>query len=104
MRSDPEKRKEQILQAAIELAEKSRYNIITRREVAKAADVSPALINHYFNYIRNLRYEVLERACKTRRLKIIAQAVVDGDSLVFVLTDNALRKKSLKAVNDSESL
>lgn len=100
MRSNPTIRKEQILQAAIKLGGESRYNTMTRDEVAEAAGVSPGLINHYFTSIESLRYDVLERACKTEQFIIIAQAVVDNNPFVFTLTTQSLRKKALRTVAD----
>jgi AcrR family transcriptional regulator len=103
MRKKPEDRKEQILQAGIKLAEKSHYNTLIRNDVAAAAGVSPGLINHYFTSIENLRHDILERACADKILSIIAQAIVDNNPFVFVLTSRSVRQKALKAANINDT-
>lgn len=81
-RADADLRKDQILNTAINLAEKSGYNIITRSDVARHAKVSPGLVTHYFGTVEELRYEVIKKAIKSKVLRIIAQALLLKDPLI----------------------
>lgn len=47
--------KEKILKAAVEICMKKNYELMTKHEVARSLDVSPALINHYYTSIEHLR-------------------------------------------------
>jgi AcrR family transcriptional regulator len=99
-RLHPHLRKESILEAAIVLAEATHYRELTRDGVASAAEVSAGLVNRYFGTIEILKHTVIERAVSIENLKIIAQAVVEGNALVFSLTSDSLRRKALKAANE----
>lgn len=72
------KRREDILSAAIFLAERHGYRSIQRDAVADAADVAVGSVNHEFGTIEELKNAVVAEAIRVENLKIIAQAVVDG--------------------------
>lgn len=78
-RLDPKERKQQILQAAIKLAEKEGFNSIRRDGVAFAADVSNGLINQYFGTIGQLKRAVMRAAIKLENLEILSQGLIVKD-------------------------
>ena len=59
-RMTPEQRKNEILQAAILLAEAEGIESLTRDEVASEADCAVGLVSHYFNPFEKLLIEVQE--------------------------------------------
>lgn len=73
----PTERREQLLSAALDLAEKHGYMNITRDQVGAAASCSPALINRYFNDMAGLKNQVIREAVRRRCLLVIGQAVVN---------------------------
>lgn len=72
-------RKEQLLDAAIELAGEEHYARITRDAVAERAGVSMSLVNKYFGTMTALRREVMRAAIKRGIPGIIAQGLANGD-------------------------
>ena len=82
-RIDPEFRQGNILDTAIELAKTKGYSRITRDDVAKAANVSPGLITHYFTTIERLRRAVLREAVKRGVLEIVAQGLANKDAIAI---------------------
>lgn len=77
----PELRRKHVLNKAIELAKTKGYNSLTRDDVATGANVSPALISHYFGNIDQLRIVVLKLAIKREVLEIVAQGLVREDPI-----------------------
>lgn len=80
-RIDPEFRQGNILDIAIRLAKTKGYNQITRDDVAAAANVSPALVTHYFTTIGRLRRAVLREAVNRGVLEIVAQGLACEDPI-----------------------
>ena len=76
MRLEPNHRKQLILNAALHSAEFHGYQFITREIVAKGAEVSPALVSHYYLTIGLLRTAVMTEAVKVGRVPVIAQGIV----------------------------
>lgn len=76
----PKDRKEQILIAAIEVAQESNYMRITRDQVANKANCAPALISNYFGTMPNFRRDLMRFAVRNEVLEIIAQGLVLGDA------------------------
>jgi AcrR family transcriptional regulator len=79
-RLKPPDRRARILQAAVLLAGRGRgkYLALTRREVARAARVSPALVSHYWGCMPELRKEIMREAIRKEILSIVAQGVGCG--------------------------
>jgi|SRR6185369_14763486 len=71
-RYPPDQRMAQILAAAVQLATTSGYHAVTRDAVAEAANVSPALITHYFLASVLLREAVMQEAIRLELPEIIA--------------------------------
>jgi AcrR family transcriptional regulator len=78
-RKEPEQRKQEILNAAIELSKEIGYSHITRDGVAERAGTSYALVSVYYGTIDNLKSEVLKEAIKQEILEIIGQGLARKD-------------------------
>lgn len=82
-----ERTKESILQAAVSVAERDGYKLITRKAVAMKADCAESLINVYFHTMTQLQSDVMRYAVKNDVLKIIAQGLVNGDRRARKVSD-----------------
>lgn len=82
-RANPELRRKHVLDVAIELAKAKGYSVLTRDDVATGANVSPALISHYFGTIEELRIIVIKLAVKREVLEIVAQGLVREDPVAI---------------------
>lgn len=80
-RMSPAARKDDILAAAIKLAEGGQnYQRLTRDHIASAAGVAPALVSAYFGTMPNLRRDIMRAAVRDGSLRIIAQGLAAGDT------------------------
>lgn len=93
-REQPIVRKEEILNAAIDLASKIGYQSITRKKVAENADISLALINQYFSTMTQLKKAVMKTAIEREIVTIIAQGISLGDTQTKTIKKE-LREKVL---------
>jgi AcrR family transcriptional regulator len=75
-------RREQLLACAIHCAADGRLYKMTLDDVADRADVSRALIIHYFRSMQGLRDAVVRKAIRDTNLPLLAQAVVSRDPLI----------------------
>ena len=94
IRLKPQKRKEQILNAALILAEKTNYIQLTRKSIADEAGCSEASVTKYFGTMTKLKRSVVRAAIVKEILAIIAQALVTKDRHVMK-ADNDLKQKAL---------
>lgn len=90
-RENPIVRKEEILNAAIDLAVKIGYQSITRETVAKAACTSCALVTRYFN-MAELKEAVMTAAIEKQIIPIIAQGLGLGDIQAQNITGDLKQK------------
>lgn len=81
-------RREQIIDAGLELALESGLHNVERGGICERASVSPALVNHYFGRIEQVREQILERAIERRSLPVIAQALAARHPAVAELPDD----------------
>ena len=72
-------RKSSILQHALVVAEKHGYHQMTREQIAKAADVSPALVSHYLGTMVAMRRAVMRAAVERRNAQVVAQGLALKD-------------------------
>ncbi len=79
-RLKPEDRREQIMTAAIKLAEQGHYQQITREQIANAAGVSVGLVSAHCGTMANLRRDIMRQAIRDSKVRIIAQGLVAGDT------------------------
>lgn len=75
----PEDRKEEIMIAAIVVAERDGFMVMRREDVAKQAKCANGSVNRYFGNMNQLRRAVMRRAVTTKNLQIIAQGIVVKD-------------------------
>ena len=86
-RLKPQMRKDQILEAAVELAKEYGYQNFTRDQVAEVVGVTAPLISVYYPMTK-LRHAVLRHATNNRIPEIIAQYIVSpGDFIGIIITN-----------------
>lgn len=78
-RLDPKVRTNQLLDSAIDLAQKRGYEKLTRDGLAAHAGVSQGLVGVHFGTMTQLRRAVVRRAIRDRLLDILAQALAAND-------------------------
>ena len=78
-RINPELRKDQILNVAIDMAKEFGYHKITRDGICKNAGVSAGLISKYFNTMPQLRRAIMRAAVHKEIPEIIAQGIANSD-------------------------
>ena len=75
----PEVRKEQILDAAIKVAEKNDYFTMRREDIARVAGCSDGSVSRYFGTMNQLRKAVMRHAVHHGHHIIVAQGLMRGD-------------------------
>ncbi len=78
-RLEPQVRKEQILEAAIHVADRNGLYDLRREDVAEKAGVATGLVNRYFGTMTQLRRAVMRRAISKEHLSIVAEGVARRD-------------------------
>lgn len=78
-RMQPDERREHILAAAIDLARTEGYNRIRRDQIAAHANVSMALVTHYFGTMNQCRRAIMRAAIRDEVLEVIGQGLATGD-------------------------
>ena len=73
IRMKPAVRKQQILDAAIQLALQKGYRNISRQEVAIASKSASGLIGRYFKTVAGLKRSIVEAAIEREILPILAE-------------------------------
>lgn len=96
-RLNPTDRREQILAAAVELADCSGLTALTFDAVAQAARCSKALVVRYFYTTAEMRQHVMTRAVTEERLRVIADGLVARDA-VALSAHGWLKARALAAV------
>lgn len=79
-RTDPELRKDQILNVIVNMAHKTGYIELTRNDIANKAGVSVGLITKYFGTMKQLRRTIIRTAIKQESIEIIAQGLANNDT------------------------
>lgn len=78
-RTDPELRKDSVLNVAIELASIIGCHRLTRDEIALKAGISMGLVTNYFGTMKKLKRTVMRTALKRKIPKIIAFGIIEND-------------------------
>lgn len=78
-RLKPKDRKNQLVQAALEVAEQYGYNTMRREDIAHHAQVSEGLVSQYLGTMPQLRRTIIRHSIKTRNLSVLAQGIVNRD-------------------------
>lgn len=76
----PDTRPAEILAAAVSLARKHGYMLVSREQIATAAKCSPATVSHVFGTMRQMRRAIMGEAIRLRDPIIVAQGIALRDS------------------------
>ena len=79
----PEARKDQILEAALKVAERDGYHMVRRETVAAHVGCSVGTVSRYFNTMNQLRKAVMRHAVHTVNLVVIGQGLTQRDSQAY---------------------
>lgn len=90
---EPDKRKSQLLKAALVLAEEGNYRTIKRRELAEAGEVSTGTVSLVFGDMDGLRTAVMRYAVKMKSLRVILQGIAARDKIALS-APASLRKRA----------
>lgn len=88
-RLTPNERREQIIKAALCLAERTHFFYIKMIDVARKAKCSEALVRHYLGTVKIMRLHVLNEAIKRDRVAVVRQ----GQQWDLITPGGRLRKK-----------
>lgn len=94
----PEVRKEQIIKAAMTLAERDGYVNILRRDIAAEAGCGNGTINLHYGTMQQLRRDLIRHAIKQKNFVIIAQALMNRDPHVSDISDNLRHDAMMGAI------
>lgn len=83
MRLARKDRKAQIMESAVIVATRDGFDKLTRELIAEQAEISPSLINQYFNTMTGLRRAVMRHAVRNEILSIIAQGIATRNPYAF---------------------
>ena len=85
MRMTPEMRKTELMDHAVRLAKDPSigYYNVRREQLAKAAGVAPALVNHYYGTVKQLQRDILRRAIHLGVAAIVAQGRMRMDPVAI---------------------
>lgn len=89
--------REEILAVAVSLATNTRYDRLTRAQVAKAAGCATGSVNYYFQDMAGLRDELLTEGVRQRIPSLIVAGIIDKHPAVASLTPLE-RAQALSAV------
>lgn len=73
----PRDRKDELLSAALTLAEKQGYMNVSRAAIAAKCDVSEALLSHHFGTMAEFRRTLMRYAIQHESLPVVLQGIVD---------------------------
>ncbi len=91
-------REDQILQAALDVAEQVGYQRTTREAVAARVGVSPGLISLRFGTVKNFERAIMGAAVAHARTKVIAQGLANNHPRALAAPE-ALRQAAVLSLN-----
>jgi AcrR family transcriptional regulator len=97
-RLTPKQRRVQIMDAALDVAERMGYHQMRREDIATKADVSNALVSKYFGTMKQMRRAVMRHAIKVERYKIIVQGLAMNDPTAKK-ADTEIKIKALESMS-----
>ena len=97
-RLNPDDRKNEILQAALNVAEAVGCKQLTRIQVARKARCAESLVSSYFGTMTQFKRAIMRAAIKTERLKIIAYGIVEKDKHALKASPD-LRQRALSSLS-----
>lgn len=93
MRSDPEVRQQQLMEAAITVAKTEGWSKLTRAKVAYQAGVAASLINFYFGDKDSFRTSVMQEAVGRNLVSVVAEGLLYHNSAALEAPE-PLRKRA----------
>lgn len=94
-RANPDLRRTQILNVAIEVSKDVGYQNITRAQIAKLAGTSEGLVSRYFSTMTQLKRDIMRTAVKKGIHEIIAQGLASNDKQAKK-ADQEVKQKALE--------
>jgi AcrR family transcriptional regulator len=82
-RKDPEVRRKEILDAAVEVAQDLGYLKVTHSRIAAAVCVSPSLVRKYFESKSRIRDAIMGEAVRLEILDIVLQGIAAKDPIAY---------------------
>ncbi len=95
--NDTKVRKNQILEAGLELAREHGYQKVSREKIADKIGCSVGTITHRCGTMDAFRRSLMRLAVAREDLKVIAQGLVAGDRFAKAASDE-LKKRAMAAV------
>jgi AcrR family transcriptional regulator len=92
--------KEKILDAALVLAEETHYQKLSRRKLAKSAEVSESTVQYHFRHPWELRYATLLHAIRRENVTVLGQGLGAQDPTALSAPIE-LRERALKHIRDA---
>lgn len=96
-RTAPATREQQILDAAVRLAESHGYMNITRTQIAQAAGVADSLVSCYLGTMAKMRERVMREAVRGEVLRVVAQGIACKDRIAN-RAPRELRERALASI------
>lgn len=96
-RLKPKDRKQQILDAALLIAERKGYMNVTRQDIGEAVGCVNATITYHFTTMRQLQRDMMRAAVRERKLVIISQGIVARDPHALKAPED-VRKEAMAAM------
>lgn len=93
MRSDPEIRQQQLMEAALKVAKDEGWSKLTRAKVACQAGVAASLINFYFGDKDQFRTSVMQEAVMRNLVSVVAEGLLYHNKAALDAPE-ALRKRA----------
>ena len=90
-----EKRRKQILSAAVDISKQFSYLTLTFNQVAKRVKCTRGLIIHHFGSMAALRDAVMIHAVATNDLLLIAQGLAHGNPIATTANED-IKKQSVR--------
>ena len=97
-RTNPELRKESILDAAVTVARSVGYQQATLARVAEEAGVCTALVSRYYGTVGQLRRAVMRRAVTAEVLDVLAQGLASRDPQALRAPEE-LRRRAVESLS-----
>lgn len=94
---EQEVRKDEIILAALNVAERDGFNNVTRITISNAANCSEALVTHHFGSMKKLKRSLMRAAVNQGRLSIIAFGLANGDKEANKASEE-LKRKALNSL------
>lgn len=95
----PNVRKEQILDAAIKVAESVGYANVQRADVAAQANCASGTVNRYYGTMKQLKRDIIRHAIKAKNLIIIMQGIANCDPAVSKIPNDLKQQACSQLIN-----